>query len=189
MTAQRRTLDDRCPPMSMAVLAEGPGDGRVLTMDERTPPFGDAAGSLTPPTMAEDQAVIGWLATRPALPDLTRDLLIDALIFWQSLAPLPAVTAEPHGGPVADVSEQLRAVARRLSAHPCRPDDHLTRMVLADLHCLLGLAWYSLLDPRGARDGRARWEQHLDCVTCLRVLGTDTAVELALADLRRERGE
>ena len=86
-------------------------------MDEHRSPFGDAA-SPTPPTMAQDQAVIGWLATRPALPDLTRDLLIDVLIFWQSLAPLPAVTAEPHSGPVADVSEHLRAVARRLSAHP-----------------------------------------------------------------------
>ena len=62
-------------------------------------------------------------------------------------------------------------------------------MVLADLHRLLGLAWYSLLDARGARDGRLRWEQHLDCVACLRILETDTAVELALADLHRERGE
>ena len=62
-------------------------------------------------------------------------------------------------------------------------------MVLADLHRLLGLAWYSLHDPDGARAGRSRWEQHLDCVTCLSVLETDTAVELALADLRRERGE
>jgi hypothetical protein len=174
--------------MSVAVLAEGPNGGRVLDMDERRPPLGDAAPP-TPPTMAQDQAVIGWLATRSALPDLTRDFLIDVLIFWQSLAPLPAVTAEPHGGPVVDLGEQLRAVARRVSAHPCHPDDHQTQMVLADLHCLLGLAWYSLLDPRGARDGRRRWEQHLDCVTCLRVLETDTAVELALADLRRERGE
>jgi hypothetical protein len=157
-------------------------------MDEHRSPFGDAA-SATPPTMAQDQAVIGWLATRPALPDLTRDLLIDVLIFWESLASLPAVTAEPHSGPVVDLSEQLRAVARRLSAHPCHPDHHQTQMVLADLQCLLGLAWYSLLDPRGARDGRRSWEQHLDCVTCLRVLETDTAVELALADLRRERGE
>jgi hypothetical protein len=157
-------------------------------MDEHRPPLGDDA-SPTPPTMAQDQAVIGWLATRPALPGLTRDLLIDALIFWEALTPLLAVTAEPHSGPVADVREHLRAVARRLSAQPCHPDDHQTQMVLADLHCLLGLAWYSLLDPRGARAGRARWEQQLDCVTCLRVLETDTAVELALADLRRERGE
>jgi hypothetical protein len=174
--------------MSVAVPAAGQGGSRVLDMDEHRSPVGDA-DSATPPTMAQDQAVIGWLATRPALPDLTRDLLIDVLIFWQSLAPLPAVTTEPHSGPVVDLSEQLRAVARRVSAHPCHPDDHQTQMVLADLHCLLGLAWYSLLDPRGARDGRRRWEQHLDCVACLRVLETDTAVELALADLRRERGE
>lgn len=158
-------------------------------MDEHRPPFGNAAASPTPPTMAQDQAVIGWLATRPTLSDLTRDLLIDVLILWEPLAPLPAVTAEPSSGPEADVGEQLRAVAWRLSAHPCHPDDHQTQMVLADLHCLLGWAWYSLLDPRGALDGRLRWEQHLDCVTCLRVPETDTAVELALADLRRERGE
>ena len=139
--------------------------------------------------MAQDQAVIGWLATRPALPDLTRDLLTDVLILWEPLAPLPAVTAEPSSGHDVDIGELLRAVARRLSAHPWHPDDHQAQMVLADLHCLLGLAWYSLLDPRGARYGRLRWEQHLDCVTCLRVLETDTAVELALADLRRERGE
>ena len=51
-----------------------------------------------PHTMSQDQAVIGWLATRPALPDLTRLLLIDALIFWEPLAPLPAVTAQPDEG-------------------------------------------------------------------------------------------
>jgi hypothetical protein len=175
--------------MSVAVPVAGQGGSRLLDMDEHRPPFRGDAASPTAPTMAQDQAVIGWLATRPALPDLTRDLLIDVLIFWQSLAPLPVVTAEPSSGPVVDVREQLHAVTRRLSAHPCHPDDHQTQMVLADLHCLLGLAWYSLLDPGGARDGRRRWEQHLDCMTCLRVLETDTAVELALADLRRERGE
>jgi len=45
-------------------------------------PIGGAATPAKPPTRARDQAVIGWLATRPALPDLTRDLLIDVLIFW-----------------------------------------------------------------------------------------------------------
>jgi hypothetical protein len=143
--------------------------------------------------MAQDQAVIGWLATRPALPDLTRDLLIDVLIFWEPLAPLPVVTAEPasdaDADADADTGELLHAVARRLLSHPCHPDDHPTQMVLADLRCLLGLAWYSLLDPDGARAGRHRWEQHLDWVPQLRVLETDTAVDLALADLRRERGQ
>jgi hypothetical protein len=139
--------------------------------------------------MAQDQAVIGWLATRPALPILTRDLLIDVFIFWEPLAPLPVVTAEPASDADADADELLHAVARRLRSHPCHPDDHPTQMVLADLRCLLGLAWYSLLDPDGARAGRHRWEQHLDWVTELRVLETDTAVDLALANLRRERGE
>jgi hypothetical protein len=131
--------------------------------------------------------VIGWLATRPTLPDLTRDLLIDALIFWEPLAPLPVVTAEPACG--SGAGELLHAIGRRLRSHPCHHDDHPTQMVLADLRRLLGLAWYSLLDPDGARAGRRRWEQHLDCVTQLRVLETDTAVDLALADLRRERGQ
>jgi len=133
--------------------------------------------------------MIGWLATRPALPDLTRDLLIDVLIFWEPLAPFPAVTAEPDTGAGVGVGEILRSTAQRLSAHPFHPDDHQTQMVVVDLHCLLGLAWYSLLDPHGARAGRRRWEQHREGVPQLRVLETDTAVDLALADLRRERGE
>jgi len=175
--------------MSMAVLAEVRYGDKVPNMDEQQAPVGDGAGSRTPPTMTEDQAVIGWLATRPALPDLTRDLLIDALIFWEPLAALPVMTAEPRGAADVDIGELLRAAARRLLAHPCHRDDHQTLMVLADVHCLLGLAWYSLLDPEGARAGRLRWEQHLDWVSQLRELETDTAIDLALADLRRERGE
>jgi hypothetical protein len=58
-------------------------------------------------------------------------------------------------------------------------------MILGDLRCLLGLAWYSLLDPDGARAARHRWEQHLDWLPQLRILETDTAVDLALADLHR----
>jgi hypothetical protein len=156
-------------------------------MDDVRRPGGGAPARSAPPTLAQDQAVIGWLATRPALSALTRDLLIDALILWEPLAPLPVVTAKPASD--ADTDELLHAIARRLLAHPCHPDDHPTQMVLADLRRLLGLAWYSLLDPDGARAGRHRWEQHLDWVTQLRVLETDTAVDLALADLRRERGE
>ncbi len=105
------------------------------------------------------------------------------------MAPLPVVTAEPASGADVDTGELLHAIARRLLSHPCHADDHQTQMILADLRCLLGRAWYSLLDPDGARAGRRRWEQHLDWVTQLRVLETDTAVDLALADLRRERGE
>ncbi len=59
-------------------------------MDDVRRPGGGAPARSALPTMAQDQAVIGWLATRPALPDLTRNLLIDALIFWKSLTPLPA---------------------------------------------------------------------------------------------------
>ena len=155
--------------------------------DLRRPGEG-APARPAPPTMTQEQAVIGWLATRPALSALTRDLLIDALIFWEPLAPLPAVTAEPASGADVDTGKLLHAIARRLLSHPCHADDHQTQMVLVDLRCLLGLAWYSLLDPDGARAGRHRWEQHLDWVPQLRVLETDTAVDLALADSRRERG-
>jgi len=61
--------------MSMAVPAVGHREVRVLAMDDPRLPIGGAAVPATPPTMARDQAVIGWLATRPALPDLTRDLV------------------------------------------------------------------------------------------------------------------
>ncbi len=99
------------------------------------------------------------------------------------------MTAEPASGADVDTGEHLHAIAQRLLSHSCHADDHPTQMMLADLQCLLGLAWYSLLDPDGARAGRRRWEQHLDWVPQLRVLEADTAVDLALADLRRERGE
>jgi hypothetical protein len=154
-------------------------------MDQPAPP--PACRPTAAPTMVQDQAVIGWLATRPVLGDLTRDLLLDVLIFWEPLMPLPAVTAVPDRGADRDVGELVREIDRRLQAHPRHPDDHQTRMVLVDLHRLLGLAWYSLHDPDGARAGRARWEKHRDWPGQLRVIETDTAVELALADLRRER--
>ncbi len=48
-------------------------------MDDPRLPIGGAAVPATPPTMARDQAVIGWLATRPALPDPTGDLVSCAL--------------------------------------------------------------------------------------------------------------
>lgn len=158
-------------------------------MDQPAPPPARRPAPRLP-TMAQDQAVIGWLATRPALGDLTRDVLLDVLIYWEPLLPLPAVTAVPDSGAHADVGELLRDIDRRLqTTHPHHPDDHQTQMVLADLHRLLGLAWYSLLDPDGARAGRTRCEQHLDWLGQLRVIETDTAVELALADLRRNRSQ
>jgi hypothetical protein len=39
--------------------------------------------------MVQDQAVIGWLVTRPALGDLTRDLLLDVLISWSRCCRCP----------------------------------------------------------------------------------------------------
>lgn len=153
-------------------------------MDDSRPP----AGASTPPTMEQDQATIGWIATRPTVPTLTRDLLIDVSIVWEFFAPMPAVTATPSGGTDVDNGDVLREIDRRLLVHPAHPDDLQAQMSLADLHHLLGLARYSLLDPDGARAGQARNEQHLAKIVPSRVLQTDTAVDLALADLRRERG-
>jgi len=90
-------------------------------MDDVRRPGEGAPPRSAAPTLAQDQAVIGWLATRPALPTLTRDLLIDVLIFWEPLAPLPVVTAEPASGAGVDTGERLHAVARRLRSHPCHP--------------------------------------------------------------------
>ena len=145
------------------------------------------AGVTRPPTLRQDQAVLGWLATRCTLPGLTRDLLIDSLITTTALAPLPEITAQPEGGTDADTSTLLYEIDQRLSSHPHHPDDVPTQMALAELHHLLGLARYSLLDPDGARAARARKEQH-PCLAQLRVLRTDTAVDLALAEHRRQRG-
>lgn len=47
-------------------------------------------------------------------------------------------------------------------------------MSLADVHHLLGLARYSLLDADGARAGRDRLEQHLSRFVQLRVREADT---------------
>lgn len=131
--------------------------------------------------------MIGWLATRRALPTVTCDLLMDVLIVWEVLAPLPSVTAEPAGGIDVHTGELLRDIDQRLLRHPCHPDDLQAQMTLADVHHLLCLARYSLLDPDGARAGRDRMEQHLTWFVQLRVREADTAVDLALAELRRER--
>jgi len=147
-----------------------------------------SAGATRPSTLCEDLAVLGWLATRPTLRALTRDLLIDALITTSALAPLPEITAQPEGGTGADTSTLLSDIDQRLSSHPHHPDDLPTWAALAELHDLLGLARYSLLDPDGARAARARKEQHHPYLAQLNVLRTDTAVDLALAENRRQQG-
>lgn len=154
------------------------------TLPSAGPP---AAGPL--PTMAEDPAVLAWLAVRRMLPDLTCALLLNALTLWEALAPLPLVTALPSSGADCNVGQLLIDIGRRLLAHPFHPGDLQTQMVIADIHRMLGLAWYSLHDPDGARAGRHRWEQDFGRSVQLRVSETDVAVDLVLADLRRERGE
>ena len=54
--------------------------------------------------MSQDQAVIGWLATHPPGPTLTRDLLNDVRVVWEVLASLPAVTALRPPGHMASPS-------------------------------------------------------------------------------------
>lgn len=109
--------------MSAADRPQGGPGGTLLDMDKPTRPAARRVNSRSP-IMAQDQAVIGWLATRPALGDLTRDLLLDVLIFWKPLMPLPAMTAVPDRGADSDVGELIRDIDRRLLAHPHHPDDH-----------------------------------------------------------------
>ena len=99
-----------------------------------------------------------------------------------------AVSKHPRKRPESHKSKLLRDTDQRLSCHPHHPDDLPTQTALAELHHLLGLARYSLLDPDGARAARARKEQHHPCLAQLRVLQTDTGVDLALAEHRRQRG-
>ena len=159
----------------------------VLGMDDFDVPPVHHVGGTAAPTMDQDQAVIGWLATRRALPALTCDLLLDVLIVWESFAPLPSMTAEPSGGSNVHVNDLLLVIDQRMLQHPCHPDDLQVHMALADIHRLLGLARYSLLDPDGAGLGRKRMEQQLSWFAQVRARETDMAVDLALADLRRQR--
>ncbi len=159
----------------------------VRDMDHPDVTQADQVGAAAAPTMSQDQAVIGWLATRPALPAVTCDLLMDVLIVWEVIAPLPPITAQPDGASDVDVGELLRDIDRRMLQHPCHPDDLQTLMALDDIHHLLSLARYSLLDPDGARAGRDHLKQHLSWFLQLRLREADTAVDLALADLRRQR--
>lgn len=137
--------------------------------------------------MAQDSAVIGWLAARRGLPDMTCSLLQAALILWGPLLPLPAVTSRPDSD--VGAAKLLLAITRRLRAHAHDPGEVQNQMVLSDVHFLLGLAWYSLQDPEGARAGLERWEQHFDWSRDLRVTQTDAAAWLSLGDYRRELGE
>lgn len=159
----------------------------VLGMDEFERPPVHHAGGTAATTMSQDQAVIGWLTTRPDLPPLTCDLLIDVLIVWEFLAPLPAITAQPEGGSNVAVRDLLLGIDQRMLQHPHYPEDLQAQMALTDIHCLLGLARYSLLDLDGAEKGRDRMEQHLSWFVEVRLREADIAVDLALAELRRQR--
>ena len=176
-----------CPRMTRLGATSCPRDHTILDMDDNLelPPHAGTSGRST---LGQDLAVLGWVATRPDLRTLTRDLLIDALIICRAMAPLPEVTAEPDGGACVHISALLRDIDQRLSQHPHHADDLLTQTSLVDLHHVLGLARYSLPDPDGARAARARKERCHPYLARLRILETDTAVDLALADLRRQRG-
>jgi len=107
----------------------------------------------------------------------------------QALGPLPPITAEPRDGNVVNAGLLLEEIDRRLLQHRRHPDDLKAQAALADVHHLLGLVRYSLLDPNGASAGRHRMEQHSSRFVQLRAREADAAVELALADLRRGRGQ
>ena len=139
-------------------------------------------------TLTQDLALLGWVATRPDRRALTHDALIDALIICKAIARLPKITAEPACDADVDISALLRDIDRRLSQYPHYPDDRRIQETLIELHHLLSLARYSLHDPDGARAARRRKEQHHPCLAQQRALETDAAVDLALAELHRQRG-
>lgn len=128
-------------------------------------------------------AMLGHLVTRPDLPALTRLLILDAMLLWTPLAPLPPVTATPRYG--SAVGCFLRDVRLLLEIYlDYAPDDHAWQ-TLHDVHRMLGLAQYSLIDPAGADAGQHRWQQQDSHLAGLRADELDAALHLGLAEHRR----
>lgn len=127
--------------------------------------------------------MLGHLVTRSDLPGLTRLLILDAMLLWTPLAPLPPVTATPRHG--TSVGCFLRDVRLLLDLYlDYAPDDHAWQ-VLSDVQRMLGLGQYSLVDPAGAHAGQHRWQQQHDHLTGLRADELDAVLHLGLAEQRR----
>jgi hypothetical protein len=158
--------------------------------DPTVPPPEQQWPADAPPCVAEDQAVLGWLAAQAETPPLTGDLLLDTLNVWDGLAPVPEWAAEPKAGPDCDRSQVLeqitdRLVRRLLGAH----DDEHARVVLWDVAQRLRLVWRSLNDPERAARERAGLDPTPVWLLALQVAERDAAVDAAQAALVRERNE
>jgi hypothetical protein len=157
--------------------------------DPTVPPPDQQWPSDPPPTVAEDQAVLGWLATHEDTPPVTSDLMLDTLNAWDRLFPLPELAAEPQAGPDCDRNQILEQITDRLvqDLHDAYDDDH-ARPVLWELAQRLRLVWRSLDDPERAAQERTRrptpaW------LLALQVSERDAAVDAAQAAALRERAQ
>lgn len=128
-------------------------------------------------------AMLGHFVTRPDLPALTRLLILDAMLLWTPLAPRPPghrriLVRDPVGCFLRDVRLLLEIYL------DYAPDEHAWQ-VLGDVHRMLGLAQYSLLDQAGADAGQHRRQQQHNHVAGLRADELDAALHLGFAEHRR----
>jgi hypothetical protein len=158
--------------------------------DPTVPPPEQQWPADAPPSVAEDQAVLGWLAAHEDTPPLTSDLLLDTLNAWDRLATVPELAAEPRPGPDCDRSQVLKQISDRLVRRLLDDHDHEhAHVVLWDVAQRLGLVWRSFDDPERAAWERAALEPTPAWLLALQVAERDAAVDAAQAALVRERNE
>jgi hypothetical protein len=159
--------------------------------DPTVPPPEQQWSADASPSVAEDQAVLGWLAAHEDTPPLTSDLLLDTLNVWDGLAPVPELAAEPKAGPDCDRSQVLEQVTDRLvrRLRDTHDDDEHAHVLLWDVAQRLGLVWRSFDDPERAAEERAALEPMPVWLLALQVAERDAAVDAALAAVVRERDE
>jgi hypothetical protein len=94
-----------------------------LDDDPTVPPPEQQWPADAPPRVAEDQAVLGWLAAQEDTPPVTSDLLLDTLNVWDGLAPMPELAAGPRAGPDCDRCQVLEQITDRSSGASGTPTD------------------------------------------------------------------
>lgn len=156
--------------------------------DPTLPPPEQQWPSDPPPTVAEDQAVLG-LAVHEDTPPLTSDLMLDTLSAWHLLSPLPELVAEPKAGPDCDRTHVLTQITDRLADDLRNERDETTRSLLWAVAQRLRLVWRSLDDPERAEHERVRQYPVPAWLVALQVTETDAAVDAAQAAVMRERRE
>ena len=158
--------------------------------DPTVPPPEQQWPADAPPSVAEDQAVLGWLAAQEDIPPLTSDLLLDTLNAWDGLAPVPELAAEPRAGPDCDRWQVFEQTTDRL-IRDLRDafDDEDAQPILWEVVQRLGLVWLSLDDPERAAQERA-WRYPTPAwLFALHVAESDAAVDAAQAAVLNERGQ